>query len=276
VIRLLAVLALLPTIALGIKPTFKPFNVAAGVGGGGGGMCPDPLQYVKTQAVGATITDSSTLVSMSFTVDGSSCPDRMMFVTMARNNVYSGSNSPAVQSLTWGTTPLIFEFSEGGTTPIDCGPSSACARMELWSLKNPPSDTRTLTAVFLETDGVGGAGAIIAAWQFNGVDQVTPFGTHAVNQSQAEQHSVNCTGGISDFYIGWLHARHNHDRTEPGGDQVNQFGVVHIGPASTDRHASSKGATQIPGRLSATFAWNNSGNNQDESKTICLPIQAAQ
>ncbi|KKN68498.1 hypothetical protein LCGC14_0451340 [marine sediment metagenome] len=250
----------------------SPFSSAA-VYSGAAAACVEPLAFVSVQSGGVNLTDVVTTLTLSnVVIAASTCPLRLQLALIARENVYVGP-STAIQDVTRGGVSMTFGFSFGSTTPISCGPPSFCARMEMWYILNPLVGTEDIVVTTLGVDAAG-AGIIASAWQFNGVNQIAPFGAEVAAGSQTEQHSLNVPSNIGELVVAWIHGRHNHDLTEPGGGQTNRYTELHHGPASTDRHAESKGAT-LAGASTVNVRWDNAGNNQDESITVGLSLRPA-
>ncbi len=252
---------------------FKILGLLPDTGTRGVPTPPEPLAFVTVQSGGINLTDVVTdLTLSSFPIVTSTTEHRALIVLIARCNVYVGPDTD-ILSVDWGTIGLTRFAAFGPLTSLSCGPGAFCARMEAYCLLNPAPSTDDIVIVTRGTDSTG-AGIVASAWQFNGVNQGTPFGTVVNAGSQVEQHSLNVSSAVGEIVLGWIHARHNHDRTEPGGGQTNRYTEVHHGPASTDRHASSKGAT-LAGGPTVNVRWDNVGTNQDEAMTAGFGIKPA-
>lgn len=234
----------------------------------------DPLLFVSVQSGGVNLTDVvKNLTLSSVPITSSSFPQRLQVVLMARNNVYNGGLSTAIQDVKRGGVSMTFGFSFGSATPLSCVAPDFCARMELWYQLNPAVGSQDIVIETLGTEAAG-AGLVGAAFQFNGVNQAAPFGAQINGGSTTGQHSINVAASLGDIVLAWIFSRHNHDLTEPGGGQTNRYSEAHHGPASTDRHTESKGAT-LPGAATVNVRWDNVGTNQDESMTAGVAIKPA-
>ncbi len=254
---------------------FKILGLLPDTGTRGVPTPPQPLAFVSIQSGGINITDIVKDLTLSnVPIVASTSEHRLQLLLIARENVYSGSNSTAIQDVTRGGISMTFLAAIGTTVPISCGLPDACARMEVWYILNPDVGSEDVVVTTLGTGGGGGSGLIASAWQFNGVNQIAPFGAVVSAASQTEQHSLNVSSNIGEIVVAWIHGRHNHDLTEPGGGQTNRYTELHHGPASTDRHAESKGATKA-GASTVNVRWDNVGTNQDEAVTVGFGIKPA-
>ncbi len=158
---------------------------------------PEPLAFVSIQSGGINITDIVKDLTLSnVPIVASTSEHRLQLLLIARENVYSGSNSTAIQDVTRGGISMTFLAAIGTTVPISCGLPDACARMEVWYILNPDVGSEDVVVTTLGTGGGGGSGLIASAWQFNGVNQITPFGAVVSAASQTEQHSLNVSSNI--------------------------------------------------------------------------------
>lgn len=233
--------------------------------------CQEPLAFVSVQSGGINLTDVVTTLTLpSVPITASTCEQRLQVVLIARNTIYGGGISTAVQNVTRGGVGMTFLTAFGGTIPLMIDPPFFAARMEIWYQLNPAVGSQNIVVTTLATDATG-AGIIASAWQFNGVSQTTPFGTAVNAGSQTGQHSLNVPASTGDIVLAWIEARHFHDLTEPGGSQTLRYTERHHGPVSDDRHAESKGAT-LPGAATVNVRWDNAGTNKDESMTAGFSI----
>ena len=236
--------------------------------------CQEPLAFVSVQSGGVNLTTTVTSLTLSnVPIAASTCQQRLQVVLVARNNVYGGGLSTAIQNVTRGGVGMTFLIAFGGTTPIVIDPPSFAARMEIWYQLNPAVGSQNIVITTLGTDATG-AGIVASAWQFDGVNQAAPFGTPVNAGSTVGQHSLDVSASVGDIVLAWIEARHFHDLTEPGGSQLLRYTELHHGPVSDDRHAESKGAT-LPGAATVNVRWDNVGSNKDESMTAGVAIKPA-
>jgi subtilisin-like proprotein convertase family protein len=184
----------------------------------GGGVAVDAV-HNSAAPIGAT------QLIISHTTSGS---NRLMLVGVSINN----DNFETVSTLTYNGVALTFE---GAINNSRSGGDDA--RVEIWSLKNPPTGTYNVVITFSAALSLP---AVAGVMTFTGVNQSTPLGTFASAENDGTAAAVTVSSGTGETVFGVVCTEYG---TITDG-QTNQWNVS-AGSSTYGAGSTAAGASSV-------------------------------
>jgi hypothetical protein len=227
-----------------------------GGGGGGGGAAsgtcgssgtPPAVDTVSTIKVEPQGSSSKTV---SHTTSGS---NRLMIIGVSINP----DNDQYVTSVTYAGQAL---------TKLAHAVISDDARAELWYRVAPATGTNDAVVTFNRGNEDGG---VIGVMTFTGVDQTTPFGTHATATGDGTSASVNVSSATGQLVFGVF------------ASEAEDLPTLTVGPGQTEywnirsdiHDGAFGGGSTEPGASTVTMSWSLS--SADDWAIVAVPIKPA-
>ena len=189
-----------------------------------------------------TITSLSSTISLSHTTGAGT--NRLMLVGVSQKN-------KLVTSITYGGTPLTL-VGENNT--------NGNARIAIYQLTNPPSGTANVVVNFNANPDKG---AVVTVTTYTGVNQTTPLGTFATDESKDNIPTVDVNSVAGELVYDVVSAR--NQPVTVGSGQTQRWNI------NSGSEIYGAGSTK-PGAAITTMSWTT--NNTDWS-IGAVPIKPA-
>lgn len=196
-------------------------------------------------------------VTFSHTTSGS---DRLLLVSVASQPNDDDGIVEEVTGITYGGQPLALVGAEAQTDN---------ARVEIWSLVNPPTGPNTVSITFNDAfdDPVNEEGASAGAVSFTGVHQGTPLGTFAsAAASGVSPMTVNVGSAVGELVFDTVARKGAAVTVDPS--QTEQWNLCTDGGCSN----VGGGASTKAGSASVTMSWTS---DNDRWAIGAIPIKPA-
>ncbi len=169
--------------------------------------------------------------------------DRLLLVSVASQPNNDDGFTEVVTGITYAGQPLTLVGAQSQTDN---------ARIEIWSLVNPPSGSNTVSVTFNDAfdDPVNEEGANVGAVSFTGVHQGTPLGTFvSAAASGVTPMTVNVSSAVGELVFDTVARKGAAVTVDPS--QTEQWNLCTDGGCSN----VGGGASTEAGAASVTMSW---------------------
>ncbi len=122
--------------------------------------------------------------------------------------------------------------------------------VELWYLVNPPSGSYTI-----ETTRSGVTTAVLGAWSYTGVDQVTPIGNITNRTGTSTISNVNITTTVANSVLVDVEANQAASSLTVGAGQTQRYKSSNLDAGGSEMNASAIGTYNMNWTLGSVSTW---------------------
>lgn len=202
-----------------------------------------------------TGSKTANALSWSHTIS-SSGSNRILLVAVAIRN----ASSQTVSTVTCGGSNL---------TRINSATQGTTMRVELWSLANPPTGTKTIVATLA---GSAKARFCAGAVSYTGVNQTAPLGTSAIaTASSATSISVNVASAPGELVVDAVGKSYSSESIIPGANQAQRWNDQTTASSAKDNTVG--GGSQEAGAATISMSW--SASTARAWAIVAVPLRPA-